>query len=67
MPNQNCVLALDVQVSPESVDVQIFRFQTAAASLVPSLDIVMPFQSCEVPVGLTSVQVEALTEASEAK
>ena len=66
MPFQICVLALDVQVSPESVDVQMFLPAAVAASLVPSLDIVMPFQSCEVPVGLTSVQVEALTKASEA-
>ena len=33
---------VDVHVSPESVDVQMFPPSTVAASLVPSLDIVMP-------------------------
>ena len=35
-------------------------------SLVPSLDDAMNLYLCVLPVGLTSVQVEALTKASEA-
>ena len=66
IPLQFCVLALDVHVSPESVDVQMFPPETVAASLVPSLDDVMSYQYCGLSVGLTSVHVEALTEASEA-
>ena len=46
MPYQFCVLALDVQVSPESVDVQMFPPEAVAASLVPSLDDVMYLQFC---------------------
>ena len=42
MPIQFWVLALDVQVAPESTDVQMFPPRSIAASLVPSLDIVMP-------------------------
>jgi hypothetical protein len=35
---------LSIQVSPESVDVQMFAFSTTAASLVPSLDEAMLVQ-----------------------
>ena len=42
---QYCMLALEVQLSPESVDVQMFPLRTTAASLVPSLEEAMPFQS----------------------
>ena len=59
---QFCVLALDVQVSPESIDVQMFPSQTVAASLVPSLDDVIDLQSCVLALDVH----EALTEASEA-
>ena len=62
MSHQNCVLALDVHVSPESVDVQRFPLTTEAASLVPSLDDVTPLHSCVLALGVH----EALTEASEA-
>ena len=46
-----------VQVSPESVDVQMFPLVTTAANLVPSLDDVMSYQYCGLSDGLTSVQV----------
>ena len=62
MRHQYCVLALDVHVSPESVDVQIFPPRTTA-SLVPSLDDVIPYQYVVLAL---PVHVEALTEASEA-
>ena len=40
--------SLQVHVSPESVDVQIDESEEVAASLVPSLEEVMPPQYCEV-------------------
>jgi hypothetical protein len=38
MPVQSPALALEVQLSPESADVQMFPLLTTAASLVPSLE-----------------------------
>ena len=52
-----------VQVSPESVDVQMFPLVTTAANLVPSLDDVMSYQYCV--LALDVHPLEALTEASE--
>ena len=59
---------MGVHVSPESDDVQMYPFQTVAASLVPSLEDVAPIISC-VPVltvVVASVHVEARAEASVA-
>ena len=51
-------LALDVHVSPKSVDVQMFPPWTTAASLIPSLDDVMDLHVHVVlSVGLTSFQL----------
>ena len=54
MPHQPSKLPTEVQVPPESVDVQMFPLKTVAASLVPSLEEVMLRQSFELP---TEVQV----------
>jgi hypothetical protein len=67
----NAAYSLDVHVSPESADVHtVFPpdgfTQVVTMSMVPSLDDAMYLYLCVLPVGLTSVQVEALTKASEA-
>ena len=49
-----CVVAREVHVAPESVEVHIFPLLTVAASLVPSLEEVMKSQVCVAP---TDVQV----------
>ena len=53
-----------VQVSPESLDVQMFPLWTAAASLVPSLDDVINAQffvlALDVQVSPESVDVQML-------
>ena len=46
MPLQSRMLAVEVQLSPESVDVQMFPLRTTAASLVPSLEEAMLYQLC---------------------
>ena len=68
MPYQFCGFALDVQVSPESQDVQMIPVAvfTVAASLVPALEDVIFAHFCVLSMVCTSVHVEALTEASEA-
>ena len=48
MPSQPCEVARETQFVPESVEVQMFPALTVAASLVPSLEEVMPYQYCEV-------------------
>ena len=48
---------LEVQVAPESVEVHIFPAFATAASLVPSLDEVMLYQSCVLPTEVSLVQV----------
>jgi hypothetical protein len=40
-----------VQFAPESIDVQMFPPKTTAASLVPSLDDVIPLQFCVLALG----------------
>ena len=50
---QFCVLALEVQLAPESVDVQMFPLRTTAASLLPSLEEAMPYQLCALPTDLS--------------
>ena len=62
IPFHCCGLALDVHVSPESVDVQMFPPSAVAASLVPSLDDVIALQFCglalDVHVSPESVDVQ---------
>ena len=48
MPYQLCEVARETQFAPESVEVQMFPPSTVAASLVPSLEEVMPYQAFEV-------------------
>ena len=55
MPRQYCEVAWETQFAPESVEVQMFPLFTVAASLVPSLEEVMPYQVWEVA---REVQVE---------
>ena len=50
-------LNTEVQVTPESVDVQIFSPLPTAASLVPSLEEVMLRQFFELPTEVSLVQV----------
>ena len=60
MPCQPFVLPTEVssvQVAPESVEVQMFPSKTVAASLVPSLEEVMPIHSFVFPTEVSSVQV----------
>ena len=64
MDLQFCGLAMDVHVSPESVDVQMFPSSAVAASLVPSLDDVINAQffvlALDVQVSPESVDVQML-------
>jgi|TARA_B100000287_G_scaffold204428_1_gene192893 hypothetical protein len=48
-----------VHVPPEFVEVQMLPFRTTAASLVPSLDEVMEYQSFALPTEVSSVHVKA--------
>ena len=69
MPNHFFMIPVEltsVQFAPESVDVQMFPSltvfpwfpsQTTAASLVPSLEDVMPLQSLVLPTEVSSVHV----------
>ena len=59
MARQSVLDAREIQFAPESVEVQMFPPQTTAASLVPSLEEVMPYQVfvTPTPAGSRSVQV----------
>ena len=66
MPYHSCVLSVglcSIHVAPESVDIQMFPCVTAAASLVPSLDDVMPNHRCVLAVHSCVVGVHVSPES----
>ena len=58
MEDQTREDAREVHVAPESVEVQMFPPRIVAASLVPSLEEVMPVQDFVAPTDVSSVQVK---------